>query len=158
MTSIAVGRLSEERKQWRKDRPFGFVAKPHIKEDGTKDFLEWDCAIPGKAGTDWEHGLYKLKLHFSEDYPIVPPKAVFIPPLFHPNVYPSGTVCLSILNADADWRPGITLKQILQGIQELLTAPNIHDPAQREAYEVYVQNRSEYDVRVRAQAKRFRPS
>lgn len=36
---------------------------------------------------------------------------------FHPNVYPSGTVCLSILNAEEAWKPGITLKQILLGIQ-----------------------------------------
>lgn len=32
-------------------------------------------------------------------------------PLFHPNVYPRGTVCLSILEEDKDWRPAITIKQ-----------------------------------------------
>ncbi len=32
---------------------------------------------------------------------------------FHPNVYPSGTVCLSILNEDEDWKPSITVKQVL---------------------------------------------
>lgn len=36
----------------------------------------------------------------------------FEPPLFHPNVYPSGTVCLSILEEDKDWRPAITIKQV----------------------------------------------
>ena len=36
---------------------------------------------------------------------------------FHPNIYPSGTVCLSILNEDEGWRPSITVKQILLGIQ-----------------------------------------
>ena len=30
----------------------------------------------------------------------------------HPNVYPSGTVCLSILDEDKDWRPAITIKQV----------------------------------------------
>ena len=54
----------------------------------------------------------------------------FVPPLFHPNVYPSGTVCLSILNVEQDWRPSITLKQILLGIQELLDNPNPNSPAQ----------------------------
>ncbi len=29
----------------------------------------------------------------------------------HPNVYPSGTVCLSILNEDEAWKPGISIKQ-----------------------------------------------
>ena len=46
-----------------------------------------------------------------DDYPSSPPKCKFDPPLFHPNVYPSGTVCLSILDEDKDWRPAITIKQ-----------------------------------------------
>lgn len=37
----------------------------------------------------------------------------FEPPLFHPNVYPSGTVCLSLLDENKDWRPAITIKQVL---------------------------------------------
>jgi len=36
----------------------------------------------------------------------------FEPPIFHPNVYPSGTVCLSILEEEKDWRPAITIKQV----------------------------------------------
>ena len=92
---------------------------------------------------------------FKEDYPSSPPKCKFEPPLFHPNVYPSGTVCLSILDEDKDWRPAITIKQILLGIQELLNEPNIKDPAQAEAYTAFMQNRSEYDRRVREQAIKF---
>jgi hypothetical protein len=44
-----------------------------------------------------------------------PPKCKFVPPLYHPNVYPSGTICLSILNEDDGWRPAITIKQLLLG-------------------------------------------
>jgi hypothetical protein len=36
----------------------------------------------------------------------------FTPPLFHPNVFPSGTVCLSILDEEKAWKPGITIKQV----------------------------------------------
>ena len=36
----------------------------------------------------------------------------FVPPLFHPNVYPSGTVCLSILDEEKSWKPAITIKQV----------------------------------------------
>lgn len=61
----------------------------------------------------------------------------FDPPLFHPNVYPSGTVCLSLLDEDKDWRPAVTIKQILLGIQDLLNDPNIRDPAQAEAYTIF---------------------
>lgn len=49
---------------------------------------------------------------FKEDYPSSPPKCKFEPPLFHPNIYPSGTVCLSLLDEDKDWRPAITIKQV----------------------------------------------
>lgn len=51
--------------------------------------------------TDWEGGFYPIAIHFSEDYPSKPPKCKFPPSFFHPNVYPSGTVCLSILNEDS---------------------------------------------------------
>ena len=77
----------------------------------------------------------------------------FVPPLFHPNVYPSGTVCLSILDEEKDWRPAITVKQILLGIQDLLTDPNLKDPAQAEAYICFQQNKADYEKRVRAQAR-----
>ncbi|KAF6128054.1 ubiquitin conjugating enzyme E2 I [Phyllostomus discolor] len=136
MSGIALSRLAQERKAWRKDHPFGFVAVPTKNPDGTMNLMNWECAIPGKKGTPWEGGLFKLRMLFKDDYPSSPPKCKFEPPLFHPNVYPSGTVCLSILEEDKDWRPAITIKQILLGIQELLNEPNIQDPAQAEAYTI----------------------
>ncbi len=64
------------------------------------------------------HHLVPLtRLDFVEGYPAKPPKAKFPPGFFHPNIYPSGTVCLSILNEDEAWKPSITVKQILLGIQ-----------------------------------------
>lgn len=75
MAGIAIARLSEERKAWRKDHPFvsncgcnvlhhgiqymyrtvsndfifqGFVARPTKNPDGTLNLLNWECAIPGK--------------------------------------------------------------------------------------------------------------
>lgn len=65
---------------------------------------------------------------------------VFKPVLFHPNVYPSGTVCLSLLNpkkSEFGWRPSISVKEILLGIQHLLEAPNWADPAQAEPVVVH---------------------
>ncbi|XP_057806661.1 SUMO-conjugating enzyme SCE1 isoform X1 [Salvia miltiorrhiza] len=136
---IARGRLTEERKSWRKNHPHGFVAKPETLPDGTVNLMVWHCTIPGKAGTDWEGGYYPLTMHFSEDYPSKPPKCKFPQGFFHPNVYPSGTVCLSILNEDSGWRPAITVKQILVGIQDLLDQPNPSDPAQTEGYHMFIQ-------------------
>ena len=109
---IARGRLSEERKAWRKDHPYGFYAKPNSSGDGSSNLMIWTAGIPGKDSTDWEGGLYKVQMEFTEEYPSKPPKCKFVPPLFHPNVYPSGTICLSILNEEEDWRPAITIKQV----------------------------------------------
>lgn len=47
-----------------------------------------------------------------ESTPPSPPKVKFHPPLFHPNVYPSRTICLSILDEEKDWKALISLKQV----------------------------------------------
>lgn len=104
----------------------------------------------------------------------------FDPPLFHPNVYPSGTICLSILDEEKSWKPSITVKQICLGIQDLLEHANVNDPAQVEAYHMFKcvihyfrslirlcssftdqivnrNDRTSYDKRVRQQAIERRP-
>merc|ERR1712187_572457 len=138
-----------------KDHPFGFIARPMKNADGTMNLMLWEYGIPGKKGTPWEGGLYKGQIIFKDDFPTTPPKVKFVPPLFHPNVYPSGTVCLSILDEEKDWRPAITIKQILMGIQHLLSEPNASDPAQAEAYTAFTTNINEYNRKVREQAKQF---
>lgn len=70
MSGLAIGRLMAERKNWRKDYPEGFYARPIKKADNSTDMMVWEAGIPGKAGTDWEGGMYKVLLEFSEEYPI----------------------------------------------------------------------------------------
>ncbi|KAM0344622.1 hypothetical protein ACHAPU_007396 [Fusarium lateritium] len=170
--ALCQNRLQEERKQWRRDHPFGFYAKPQRTKEGVLDVKNWECGIPGKDNTIWSGGLFKLTIafpdgeyqtpfapygarmtcanpHFTTEYPTKPPKCKFVPPLFHPNVYPSGTVCLSILNEEEAWKPAITVKQILLGIQDLLNDPNPESPAQAEAYNLFKRDRAEYEKRVR---------
>merc|ERR1712130_539497 len=146
---IAQGRLKEERKNWRRDHPFGFYARPKASADGSSNLMFWESGIPGKEGTDWEGGLYKVTMEFSDEYPSKPPKCKFVPPLFHPNVYPSGTICLSILNEEEGWRPAITVKQVLIGIQDLLDEVNPESPAQADAYNLYKKDRAAYEKKVR---------
>ena len=148
--NIAKQRLMQERKNWRKEHPFGFTAKPVSSADGEgQDLFKWECKIPGKKGSPWEGGIYKLMMEFSEDFPNKPPKCKFQPVLFHPNIYPSGTVCLSILNEDEDWRPSLTIPQLLMGIQDLMNNPNEKSPAQADPYLLFTQNKAEYFNRVR---------
>ena len=72
----------------------------------------------------------------------------FVPPLFHPNVYPSGTVCLTILN-DQVWKPAFTIRQILIIIQELLNSPNLESTAQFDAYNLFKKDYAAYERKVR---------
>ena len=74
----------------------------------------------------------------------------FVPPLFHPNVYPSGTVCLSILNEEEGWKPAITIKQIVLGIQDLLNDPNPESPAQAEAYNLFKKDKIAYEKKIKS--------
>ncbi|KAB2007791.1 hypothetical protein ES319_D10G055500v1 [Gossypium barbadense] len=117
--------------------------------------MVWHCVIPDKKGTDWEGGYFPLTLNFSEEYPSKPPKCKFPNGFFHPNVYPSGIVCLSILSERGGWRPSITVKQILVGIQDLLDQPNATDAAQTEGHQLYVSNPNEYRKRVQQQVLQY---
>lgn len=48
MSSIATTRLAEERKNWRKDHPFGFFAKPSstvVDGINTLNLLHWTAGI-----------------------------------------------------------------------------------------------------------------
>ncbi|KAK9369272.1 ubiquitin-conjugating enzyme/RWD-like protein [Lipomyces kononenkoae] len=155
MSSLCLNRLQEERKQWRKDHPFGFYAKPNKSPDGGLDLMNWSVGVPGKTNTIWAGGLYKLTIQFPEEYPTKPPKCKFAPNFWHPNVYPSGTVCLSILNEDEGWKPAITIKQILLGIQNLLDDPNPDSPAQADAFNAFKKDKTLYERKVKLQAKEY---
>lgn len=139
----------------------GFFARPARNPDGTFDMMQWICGIPGKKGVRLVSSLLLMSRHTGK-MEIIPWQCTsrrtipqnrqnvfaccvevthfqgqFPKGFFHPNVYPSGTVCLSILNEAEDWRPAITIKQILLGIQELLDNPNEKSPAQEEAFHMY---------------------
>ncbi|KAG6497898.1 hypothetical protein ZIOFF_045804 [Zingiber officinale] len=60
-----------------------------------------------------------------------------------------------ICTVSQGWRPAITVKQILVGIQDLLDQPNPADPAQTDGYHLFIQDPVEYKKRVRQQAKQY---
>lgn len=156
MSQLCINRLNEERKQWRKDHPFGFFAKPRKLKDGSLDLMNWDIGIPGKKDTIWEGGTYTITMQFTPEYPTKPPKCKFASGFYHPNVYPSGTICLSILNEEEDWRPGLKMKDLVLGIQDLLDNPNLKSPAQADAYHMFQKDRAAYQRRVKEQAKQYK--
>jgi len=157
MASVALARLGEERRNWRRDHPPGFFARPEKTGTGETNLFRWRCSIPGARGTLWEGAFVPLTMEFPREYPAKPMKCKFPAGFYHPNVYPSGTVCLSILNEDEGWRPSATVKQVALGIQELLDNPNEKSPAQSDAYVTYTTDRAKYERRVREEVAKYPP-
>jgi len=120
--------------------------------------LMWECGVPGEPGTLWEGGVYNVTLHFKKNYPLEPPVAVFDPVIFHPNVFEQGQVCLSILDQSKDWRPSISIKDILIGLQLLLDRPNLLSPAQHLSAQMLENDPEGYKRQILRQAKSRTPA
>lgn len=54
--------FSTERTMFRKERPLGFHAGPEKNPDGTWNLFKWNCCIPGKEGSPWEGGVYRMTM------------------------------------------------------------------------------------------------
>ena len=150
--TVAVERLNAEFDTWSKNPLPGFLVSPQPADES--NLITWKAGIPGKKGTPWEGGFYKLELVFTEEYPSKEPLAKFTPVLFHPNVYPSGRICLNILFAENRWQPTLTIKQILLGVQAMLENYNNADPSQREPYQMISRSVGEYKAKVRSEVRK----
>jgi ubiquitin-conjugating enzyme E2 G1 len=90
-------------------------------------------------------GNFRCILTFPPNYPLLPPSLTFKSPIpFHPNIYPSGLLCISILHPPEDdqygyesaaerWSPVQTPETILLSVISLLHSPNDESPANVEA-------------------------
>lgn len=81
--------------------------------------------------TIYENGVFIATLKFPRDYPLSPPTMVFQSEMFHPNIYPDGTVCISILHAPGNdpngyehaserWSPVQSVEKILLSVVSML--------------------------------------
>ena len=62
------------------------------------DFYKWTVCFTGPEDTIYEGGFFKAILTFPDDFPQNPPEMKFITEMWHPNIYPDGRVCISILH------------------------------------------------------------
>lgn len=138
----AEQRILQERENWRKDRPFGFIAKPQMKADKSLDLFKWVCTIPGPENSPFAGHSLSLSVEFFTTYPVSPPQVKFISNVFHPNVYSDGFVCLDILGSA--WSPSLNIKTILLAVQTLLDEPNIKSPANQRAATLYAKKKETY--------------
>ncbi|CDO70399.1 hypothetical protein BN946_scf184999.g39 [Trametes cinnabarina] len=112
--------------------------------------LPWTCTLLHTNGSGRQ----------PSDYPLSPFKMKFDPPLFHPNIYPDGTVCISILHTPGDdplqyeqaserWSPVQSVEKVILSVISMLAEPNLESGANIDCCKLYRENRAEYERIVR---------
>ena len=96
-------------------------------------------------------------MKFPEDYPNRPPEVTFSN-IYHPNIYSSGKVCISILHEGTDtfgyesdierWLPSHGVNTIMLSIISMLSAPNFESPANIDASKLWKNNPEEYKKKI----------
>ncbi|ERE88074.1 ubiquitin-conjugating enzyme E2 G2-like protein [Cricetulus griseus] len=131
--------------------PEGIVAGPMNEEN----FFEWEALIMGPEDTCFEFGVFPAILSFPLDYPLSPPKMRFTCEMFHPNIYPDGRVCISILHAPGDdpmgyessaerWSPVQSVEKILLSVVSMLAEPNDESGANVDASKMWRDDREQF--------------
>ncbi|XP_052267027.1 ubiquitin-conjugating enzyme E2 2-like isoform X5 [Dreissena polymorpha] len=126
-------RVSDELPQ----RP-GFSAGP--LED---DLLHWKASIMGPEHSPYEGGQFYLRIDFTADYPLEPPKVWFLTEVYHPNVDSKGKICVDFLQHE--WKPSFSISYILLAICSLLALPNAENPVVQEIADVYLHDKPTFD-------------
>uniref|UniRef100_A0A804Q2M8 E2 ubiquitin-conjugating enzyme n=1 Tax=Zea mays TaxID=4577 RepID=A0A804Q2M8_MAIZE len=108
------------------------------------NIFEWQVTIIGPPDTLYDGGYFNAIMTFPQNYPNSPPSVRFTSEMWHPNVYPDGRVCISILHppgedpngyelASERWTPVHTVESIVLSIISMLSSPNDESPANIEA-------------------------
>mmetsp|Transcript_20851 Transcript_20851/g.67169 ORF Transcript_20851/g.67169 Transcript_20851/m.67169 type:complete len:153 (+) Transcript_20851:245-703(+) len=88
-----------------------------------------------------------MKLVLGTDYPEAPPRGFFTTKIFHPNVGPSGDICVNTLKRD--WKADVTLSHVLQVIRCLLIVPFPESSLNDEAGRLFMDSYDEYANRAK---------
>ncbi|KAM0679470.1 hypothetical protein GINT2_002313 [Glugoides intestinalis] len=129
-------RLQNELEDIQKTRNYGSYARPN-----PKSILEWKSQFTHKGY------FFALTMVFKKSYPIIPPTIKFDEKVYHPNVYTDNEICLDIISSK--WSPSLAIKDIINGLKQLLDNPNPSSPANSAAAELYVNDRKKYEEEVK---------
>ena len=118
------------------------------------DPSHWQITLIPPKGTDYEGGYFKIEVKFKDSYPDTPPKMKFLTRIFHCNISEAdGHICLNSLKGD--WKPSMTMEDILQHIMILLYKQNPDDPLNTYAASIYLKDEKEFKEKVTASLNEF---
>merc|ERR1719359_1242573 len=115
--------------------------------------MSWQATIMGPPDSPYEGGVFFLEITFPSDYPFKPPKVKFCTRIYHPNINPSGGICLDILKDQ--WSPALTICKVLLSICSLLTDPNPDDPLVPEIAQQLQRDKKKHDQTVREWVRKY---
>jgi ubiquitin-protein ligase len=146
---MALKRLQSEYKQLLKEPNYFYSVEPDMN-----NFLVWNVLIIGPPDSPFEGGLFNCQFKFTQAYPNKPPEFKFLTPFLHPNIYPDGRVCISILHEGKDqwgyediterWSPSQSVNSVIMSIISMIMNPNFESPANIEASVMWKNNFDEY--------------
>ncbi|CAE7878202.1 Ube2g1 [Symbiodinium sp. KB8] len=117
--------------------------------------------VIGPPGTYYNEGMFRCELTFPDDFPNMPPAMKFLDEVWHPNIYPDGKVCISILHppgvdemnaqetAEERWRPILGVEAVLISVISMLADPNIESPANIDAATQFRDDKKGFRRKVR---------
>ncbi|KIP06632.1 hypothetical protein PHLGIDRAFT_72360 [Phlebiopsis gigantea 11061_1 CR5-6] len=111
------------------------------------NMLDVTGMIQGPEGTPYAGGYFRVKFKFTEEFPAAPPKCWFATKIFHPNVGPTGEICVNTLKKD--WKSEYGIGHILVTVKCLLIYPNPESALDEEAGKLLLENYEDYCSRAK---------
>ncbi|CAK9437788.1 uncharacterized protein LODBEIA_P21660 [Lodderomyces beijingensis] len=111
----------------------------------TQDIFHSELTIIPASGF-YRGGKFQFKIEITANFPIEPPRIKCINKIYHPNIDLAGNICLNILRED--WSPVLSLNSVLIGLNFLFLEPNPNDPLNKEAANMLVKDRKQFERNV----------